>query len=168
MAALGMGSILSALFQAFGPALGQKLFGEKEQRPELEQFATQTPEQRALFNQLFGGLGGAGGLQQQGLGTLSSLLGGNQQFLEQLQAPALRQFQEQTIPNIAERFTGTGSGSQSSSAFQQALGSAGAGLAENLGAQRAQLGLQGQQTGLQGLLALLNLARSPQFGQLVR
>lgn len=131
---------------------------------QFKQFETLTPQQRDLFGQLFGGLGGEGGLQQQGFGALSNLLGGNQQFLEQLQAPALRQFQEQTIPGIAERFSGAGSGAQGSSAFGQQLGAAGAGLAEQLAGQRAELGMQGQQSGIQGLLSLLGLSQTPQFG----
>ena len=123
---------------------------------------TLSGDQQALMDQLSAGLGGQG-LQQQGLGALSALLGGNQQFLEQLQAPALRQFNEQTIPGLAEQFSGAGSGAQASSAFAQSLGSAGAGLSESLASQRAQLGMQGQQTGLQGLMQLLGISQAPQF-----
>ncbi len=142
-------------------SLKDALFGTKG---KFRQFETMTPQQRGLIDQLIGGLGGPEGLQQQGLGALGGLLGGGQQFFEQLQAPALRQFQEQTVPDIAERFTGMGSGAQGSSAFGQQLGAAGAGLAETLAGQRAGLGLQAQQTGLQGLLSMLGLAEQPQFG----
>ncbi|MFQ5685097.1 MAG: hypothetical protein ACE5GV_00405 [Candidatus Scalindua sp.] len=142
-------------------SLRESLFGTKG---KFKQFETLTPQQRGLIDQLIGGLGGPGGLQQQGLGALGGLLGGGQQFFEQLQAPALRQFEEQTVPGIAERFTGLGAGAQRSSAFAQGLGGAGERLAETLAGQRAGLGLQAQQTGLQGLLSLLGIAQQPQFG----
>ena len=54
----------------------------------------------------------------------------------------MRQFHQQTIPSLAERFSGAGAGGQSSSAFGQQLGQAGAGLAENLGALRGNLQMQ--------------------------
>lgn len=156
MAAAALIAAIPALIGAFGPALSKKLFGEDE--GEFKQISTQTPEQQQLFSQLLGGLGG---LQGQGFGALQSKLGGSQDFLSQLQAPALRQFQEQTIPNIAERFSGLGA--QGSSAFGQQLGSAGAGLAEKLAAQRGELGMQSQQQGLEMLLTLLGLSQKPQF-----
>jgi hypothetical protein len=128
---------------------------------KFEQFQTLTPQQKQLFSQLIGGLGGQTG---QGMDLLSMLMGGDQQFLEQMQAPALRQFNEQIIPGIAERFTGAGAGAQGSSAFTQALGGAGADLTERLAGQRAGMGMQAQQSGLQGLLHMLGLAQQPQFG----
>jgi hypothetical protein len=57
--------------------------------------------------------------------------------MERFAAPARREFFEQTVPGIAERFAGEGG--LSSSAFQQALGQAGAGLSERLTAMREQL-----------------------------
>ena len=68
-----------------------------------------------------------------------------------LEAPILRQFQENIIPGLAERFAGLGAGGQSSSAFQQALGASTADLGERLGAISAQQ-QQGALSGLQGLL----------------
>ena len=139
-------------------SLRDTLFGTKTQ---FKQLPTLTPEQQQLFGQLIGGLGGEGGQLGQGMDLLSQLFGGNQQFLEQMQAPALRQFEEQIIPGIAERFTGAGA--QGSSAFSQALGGAGADLTERLAGQRAGMGMQAQQMGLQGLLQMLGLAQQPQF-----
>lgn len=93
--------------------------------------------------------------QQQIFGDVSqrlmSQLGGS--GIEQLQAPYLRQFREQIVPQLAEQFAGFGAGSQSSSAFQQALGQSGAGLAENL----ASLGIGREQNALQSLQNLLGL-----------
>jgi len=56
---------------------------------------------------------------------------------------AMKRFQEETIPSIAERFTSMGgSGGQRSSAFQSSLGRAGGDL-------EAQLAALGQQQGMQ-------------------
>ena len=108
---------------------------------------TMTPQQQQIQNQilqlLMGQLGGGGFLQ--------GLLGGETGAFE---APARRQFEEQTIPSIAERFSALGA--QGSSAFGQTLGQAGAGLEEALSAQRGQMGLQ-------GLGALLGAGFQPSF-----
>jgi len=123
-------------------ALKDFLFGKKG---GFEQIPTMGPEQQSLLNQLLGGLGGVTG---QGLGFLSGILGGGTEAFEK---PLMSQFYQQTIPSIAERFTGLGAGAQGSSAFKQSLGQAGAGLSESLGALRGQLGMQGLSQ-LQGLL----------------
>lgn len=69
------------------------------------------------------------------------------------------EFQSSTIPSLAERFSSMGSGGQRSSAFQGALGQAGAGLQSNLAALRSQYGLQQQQQSGN----LLNQALQPNF-----
>lgn len=83
------------------------------------------------------------------LQALMGQLGGEGQDI--LGAPLMREFQEKTVPGLAERFAGLGAGSQSSSAFQQALGSSSADLQERL----AQLGMQQKQSALGGLQGLL-------------
>lgn len=128
------------------------LFGKK---PETQQIPTMDPQQQQLLSQLLGGLGGP---LKSGLGGLGSLLGGDTEAFE---APAMRQFQEQIVPGIAERFSGIGGGAQQSSAFQQALGQAGAGLSERLAMQRA--GLQQQGLGQLSQLLGLGLGQKP-FG----
>ena len=128
-------------------ALSDFLFGESEQFKQVDRF---TPEQKELIGQLLQGLGGP---QQQGLGFLSSLFGDTSQF----EAPFMRQFQEETIPGIAERFSALGA--QGSSAFGQQLGKAGAGLQEQLASLKGQLGLQG----LSALQGLSGQALQPQF-----
>jgi hypothetical protein len=76
---------------------------------------------------------------------------------------AERQFQEQIVPGIAERFTGQGA--QRSSAFTQALGSAGAGLSERLAGleQEFNMNQRAQQQNL--LMNLLGLGLGPRFQQ---
>jgi len=137
------------------------LFGKGERTQQLPRFTGQ--QQRALS----GILSGAQQQLPQGLDFLSQLLSGGGVSEETFERPAIRQFSEQIIPGIAERFTGAfGPGSQQSSAFGQQLGQAGAGLAEALAAQRSQRGVQQQQLGLQGLgqlQALLGAGLTPQF-----
>ncbi|MGD8326448.1 MAG: hypothetical protein PVF65_05995 [Sphingomonadales bacterium] len=110
-------------------------FGKKQKTQEFRRFS---PQQESVLNQLLGGA------QQQlpsGLDFLQNILGQSPEAMQAYEAPALRQFQEQILPMIAERFTGGyGSGSQRSSAFGQQLGQQGAALAEKLQAQRAGLG----------------------------
>ena len=80
------------------------------------------------------------------------------QFLQQgsqnadfgnIEKQARQQFSQQTVPGLAERFTSMGAGGQGSSAFQGALGQAGAGLETGLGALRSQFGMQQAKMGLQ-------------------
>ena len=87
-------------------------------------------------------------LYQQGSSFIQSLLSGSPGATQAFTAPAMREFEEQIVPMLAERFSGWGAGAQGSSAFSQALGSAGAGLSERLASLRGQLGLQGAQLGL--------------------
>jgi len=126
----------------------------------FQQTPTGTGGQQDLIQQLIQGLRGGGtggGPLGAGLGNLEGILSGDPKAFEAFAAPARRQFQEQTIPGIAERFSGLGA--QSSSAFGQQLGAAGAGLEENLAAQRS--GLQSQ--ALQQLMGFLGQSQAPQF-----
>lgn len=117
------------------------------------------PEQENLLNQLLGGL------QQQApqaLQNLQKIIGGDEQFFSAFERPARRAFEQQTLPTIAERFTGQfGTGSQRSSAFGQALGTAGKELEEDLFSQRL-----GMQSGaLSQLMQLLGPALAPRRQQ---
>jgi hypothetical protein len=124
------------------------LFGSPD---KLQKFDTGTKEQQALHNNI---LSQAMGMSQGGGYDLANqyynnLLGDNQQqAFNQFSQPYMQQFQEQILPQIAERFAGAGA--LSSSGFGQALG----GSASGLQSQLAQLfsHLQGQ-------------AASQQYGQ---
>lgn len=112
-----------------------------------------------LLQMLLGNIMG-GGMQS---GGMQGGLGGIGTGFAPIAQRARTQFQQQTIPSIAERFTAMGEGAQSSPAFAQLLGQAGAGLEEGLAAQEAQYGLQ-QQGLLQALLGqLLGVGLTPQF-----
>lgn len=100
-------------------------------------FSTLSPEQSNIFNLL-------SNLYQKRLGGEGA---------ETFAAPVKRQFEEQIVPGLAERFSGLGSGAQSSSAFSQALGTAGADLSERLAAMAGQR----EDSALGGLQNLLGM-----------
>jgi len=110
------------------------LFGKKEKMMKQELFS---PEQEQFLNMI---LKGTQPGMSSGIDYLTQMLSGSKESTEDFEAPYMRQFEEQTIPGIAERFAGVDA--QSSSAFGQSLGQAGAGLQENLAALRE--GLRGQ------------------------
>lgn len=125
--AFGLGSILGLLSKTLGgKSSGNFLFGDKPQEKQMPRF---TPEQEEALSQLL----------QQGLGETD---------FSGIENLAMKRFQEETIPSIAERFTGMGGG-QRSSAFQSALGRAGADLEAQLGALKPQFGMKKLALGLQ-------------------
>lgn len=77
---------------------------------------------------------------------------------------ARTQFNTETIPTLAERFTALGSG-QRSSAFESALGRAGAGLEENLAALKAQYDYNNFQNQQQHYLNRILGGIQPQYQQ---
>jgi hypothetical protein len=128
------------------PSFSEWLFGSPD---KLKKVAAGTPEQMQ-----FGGHDLIGLLQQMmqqggGLNLANqydqSLLGQGPEAFNQFSAPYLQKFQEQMLPQIAERFAG--GGALSSSGFGQALG----GASSDLQSQLAQLfsQLQGQAAGRQ-------------------
>lgn len=132
------------------------LFGKGE---KTEQFQRFNPQQQDVLNRL---LEGGEGQLGDAFGYLQGILGNNPEAFEKFAAPSRRSFEENTIPTIAERFSGLNA--QKSSAFPQALGKAAAGLEENLSAQRAGL----QQNALSQLTSLLGTGLTPQFENVFR
>lgn len=134
---------------------------------QFKKIYTGTEEQKALHNQI---LAQAMGMSQGGGGYdlanqyYNNLLGGNQQqAFDQFSQPYLQQFQEQMLPQIAERFAG--GGALSSSGFGQSLGGAASGLQSQLAQLFSQLQNQaaGQQYGQYNQLAQNGLNYQP-FG----
>lgn len=98
----------------------------------LQQF---TPEQMNLFSQLFSNVMPGS--------YLSRLAGGDQSMFEEMEAPAMRQFQE-LQGGLASRFSGGGGGpgamgARRGSGFQNAANQQTADFAQNLQSQRQQL-----------------------------
>lgn len=109
-------------------------------KPETYQrVSTLRPEQESLYSQQQAALmgPGAGGAFGDAADYWRMLLGG--QGDPALEAPLMRQFQEDIIPGIAEQFAGMGAGALSSSGFRTELGRASTDLAERLGSIRAGL-----------------------------
>lgn len=109
-------------------------------------------QQRGFMNQsLQGAQGQLGNVFQ----WLNAILGNDQSAYEDYEAPYLQQFQQQTIPQIMERFAGMGA--QNSSALNQTLGEAGKNLQMGLASQRADL----KNNALQQLMALAGQGMQP-------
>ncbi len=133
---------------------GRSFLGGKQE--QQQQIPSLNQEQLGSLTQLMGGQGTTqeNPIFQKLTDFLSQVLGGKDAGADDLEQQALRQFREQLIPQIAERFTGLGAGSQSSSAFQQAMGGGAAGIAENIAAMKS--GRQMQAAGLAGPLSQVN------------
>jgi len=104
------------------------------------------PQQKEVMSKLLSGLGAPTGA---GLDYLQGILSDDPGAFEAFEAPFKQQFEQETIPMIAERFAGLGAGS--SSAMNQTLGQAGSDLSTQLAGLRANL-KQGALSQLGGLL----------------
>ena len=119
---------------------------------KMNKVSTMTKEQESLLSQLNQMLG-QGGQLGQGYG---SALGLQQQYMDpsseavnQFAQPYMDQFNQQTVPGLAERFAGMGGGmggGMSSSGFGQSLSSAGGQLQNQLASLKAGLGQQAAQS----------------------
>jgi hypothetical protein len=144
-------SVLAALIPSLiagGVGAASALTSKK---PKLKKIPAMNRQQLGLQNQLMDLIRGQlapGGAYSQGQSYIQGLLSGSPESSQAFTAPYMREFNEQTIPHLAEMFSGLGAGAQSSSAFQQILGQAGAGLQEKLAQLRAGLQFQGAQSAL--------------------
>lgn len=107
-----------------------------------------------ILNAIKGMKGGAQNIQnnenfQQGQGYLNNLFN-DPDFFKNIEAPAMRQFHEEIIPGLSNKFSAMGSGGGAdSSAFQNALGREGSNLATNLSANRTAMQSQGANQAMQ-------------------
>lgn len=127
--------------------LSNFLFGSDD---KIKQKSNFTPAQNQFFNQYTqqaqGGLSGMNDI----MGLLQSMLDPNSDFFKNFEQQQLNQFNEQTLPNISERFAGGAQGGAlSSSGFGQALGGAASGLQSNLAAGKSGMIMQALQQLLQ-------------------
>lgn len=111
------------------PSLNDWIFGSED---KLKKVPTGTGQQRQFGNDIISWLqnmmqGGGFDLANQ---YDQRLLGQGPEAFNQFASPYLQQFEEQILPQIAERFAG--GGALSSSGFGQALGGASAGLQSQL------------------------------------
>ena len=143
------------------------------QSAKWDQRSNLSPSQQSLQQQAQNAAmgSGAGGAFGGAADYYRDLLGGNQNY-NAMAAPEMRQFNEETMPGIAEQFAGMGSGGSFGSRFASEQSSAGAGLAERLAAMRAGLRQQGAQglmgVGQQGLnqhMQNMYMPRQPGFAE---
>ena len=118
----------------------ETLFGSGD---KFSKQSTLDPSQQQFLQQMLSQLGGGGGVGQnfgQANDFLSRILSNDPSTIAQFEAPYRQQFEQQTLPGIAERFAGANpmGGGLSSSGFGQALGGAGAQLQAQLAGLRGQ------------------------------
>lgn len=143
------------------PGIWEMLFGSRD---KMKQVSTLDPNQQntlqGILSQL-GMMGGQGGAYSGAQNHLSNLLSGDPNAFAQFEAPYRQQFEQQTVPQLAERFAGLNpmGGGLSSSGFGQALGGAGAQLQAQLAGLHGNLRNQaaGQAMGQFNNLANLGL-----------
>lgn len=127
--------------------------GKKSSQPHLEKFETMSHREKDIYKDLLKKINpkildiGKSSLFQKSQNLVNDLLSDNPQAYEKFKKPMMNEFNQEIIPGISERFAGLGG--ESSSGFQQALGSAGAGLEDRLASLRSGLQMQGIDLGAQ-------------------
>lgn len=129
----------------YGRLQKYKVFTSAQERifKELENRAEQPYNPPADYNTVMQSLRQPfqqGSAQQTGMNYLQGLMSQDPQAMQAFEAPYKRQFSEEILPQIAQRFSGLGA--LNSSGFQQALARAGEGLSERLAALHGGLGMQ--------------------------
>ena len=119
--------------------------------PETKQLPTMNKEQEQLLSQILKMLSPEKDLgqgMQGGIDLQRQLMDPSSQAVDQFAQPYMNQFNQQTVPGLAERFAGMGAmgGGLSSSGFGQALSSAGGNLQAQLAQLKAGLGQQAAQS----------------------
>lgn len=120
------------------PKIGEFLFGKGD---KMKKISTLSPEQKQLFQMLTGSMQDQGMPEflgqnqgyQNGLNYLQNLYSQSPDAFDHFSAPYIRQFKEEIVPGLAERFSMAGG--KNSSAFNQAMGRAAEGLQTNLASQ---------------------------------
>lgn len=161
-----MMAVASALSSVIGGITGKK----------GEHGSTYNKNQLGMIDQVLNQLSGMRGNTditqnqnyQQGQNWLQGLFN-DQDFFNRFEAPIRRDFEEQTVPGLANRFAGMGSGGAlGSTAFRNQLGREGSNLATNIAALRGNM-QQGAIPQLMGyaqqptsnFMSLLNSVMSP-------
>lgn len=116
------------------------LFGSKGHN---EQVSTLNPQQQQSLSSLLGGLNGQrdqnpDSLIGQSQRSLMDILSNDPMAFKNFERPAMRQFNQEIVPGIGERFSSQ-FGGQGSSAFRNALLNAGSDLSQKLSEQRSGL-----------------------------
>jgi hypothetical protein len=126
------------------------LFGSQGKTEKLPTMNPQQLEQLQQIMQMLSPEGKLGQGQAMSLDRLMEMLDPSSEAQQRFADPYMQQFEQQTVPGLAERFAGAGAtgGALSSSGFGQALGGAGAGLQSQLAGLKSQL----QQSAMKDLM----------------
>ena len=137
---------------------------------KMQKIPTMTKEQQNLLSQMMQMIGQNGNLGQgnnEGINYQRQLMDPSSEAVRQFTQPYVNEFEQQTVPGLAERFAGMGGmgGGLSSSGFGQSLSSAGGNLQSQLAQLKAMLGQQAGQSlmGQYGQMAQGALSAQP-FG----
>lgn len=158
---------MMALMSILGMA-GSAAYDKWGGSDKLKKVETLTGGQKGLLEGLINQLQGGGLGQGYGESTdlLRQLMDPNSEAVSQFTEPYMKQFQQETVPGLAERFAGMGAmgGGLSSSGFGQSLSAAGGNLQSQLAALKAGLGQQaaGQLMGQYGSMMGMGLG-TPAF-----
>lgn len=145
----------------------EMLFGGAD---KMKKFDQMDPQQlqflKSIFSSLSGGSMGQG--NEMAMQNLMEMLNPSQESFDKFADPYKRQFEQETVPMLAERFAGMGGGmggGLSSSGFGQALSSAGGNLQSNLASLKSNLAQNaaGQLMGQYGRMAGMGMGAQP-FG----
>lgn len=161
---------IPAILSAIGGLTGQK----------AQQGSTYSKGQRSTIDSILDQIRGGGGAPdinqnpqfQQSNEWLQSLFN-DPAFFEKFENPAMRQFNEQIVPSIANRFASMGSGGAlNSSGFRNQMAREGGNLATNLAAQRGQMQQnaipqlqQNSQMPFQNIMQMLQQSLQPTMNQ---
>jgi hypothetical protein len=126
---------------AFWEGLQNFMVGQPQRIEQVNQF---NPQQQSALQSLLG----------QGMQGMQNPYAG----FEPIKQQAINQFNQQTIPSLAERFTSMGNNSMTSPLFASQMGQAGAGLSQNLAAMQSQYGMQNRNQ----MMSMLGMGLTPQ------
>ena len=150
---------------------GSMLYDQFKGQDKMQKVPTMSKEQQSLLSQMMKMLGPQGGLgqgMQQGMNYQKQLMDPSSEAVNQFAQPYMDQFNQQTVPGLAERFAGMGGGmggGLSSSGFGQSLSSAGGNLQSQLAQLKGMLGQQAAQSLMSQYSNMSNSAMSAQpFG----
>lgn len=120
---------------------GMGLFGAGASKDRNIQQTNYNPGQEQSLQQLIQLISGGSGAYNQAEQANNQYLDPNSQAYQNWEQPYLDEYNQETIPGLAERFAGMGAmgGGLSSSGFGQALGASGANLQNKLAQLKSQL-----------------------------
>lgn len=133
------------------------LFGSEDKFKKLD---TMSPEQKNMFRNYYQMMGGSGGGVNNAMSYQNELLNPSSESYQKFAQPYMNQFNQETVPGLAERFAGMGGGmggGLSSSGFGQSLSSAGANLQSNLASLKTGMQSQAANSIMQQMMQMMGM-----------